>query len=129
MLLADLLIPLTMIILGRCFVKKPPKNPNHIYGYRTPMSMKNRETWDFAHRCAGRFWQKAGWVTLILTLPAALFSFGKDADTVGNWAAALCTLQCLPLVGVVFVTERELRRHFDKTGRRKASDPWEVDHG
>ena len=50
MLVMDLLIPVTMVFIGKRFQKKPPKEINGIYGYRTAMSMKNKETWEYAHR-------------------------------------------------------------------------------
>ena len=40
MLVMDLLIPVTMVFIGKRFQKKPPKEINGIYGYRTAMSMK-----------------------------------------------------------------------------------------
>ena len=48
MLIMNLLIPFTMIGFGRHFMRKAPQKINGIYGYRTTMSMKNRETWEFA---------------------------------------------------------------------------------
>ena len=43
MLIMDLLIPLTMIGFGRYFIKKAPKEINGVFGYRTSMSMKNKD--------------------------------------------------------------------------------------
>ena len=43
MLVMNLLIPLTMIIFGYIYNKKPPQKPKSKFaysGYRTPMSMK-----------------------------------------------------------------------------------------
>jgi len=56
MLAFDLLIPLTMIFFGRRFAAAPPKSINPLFGYRTAMSMKNEDTWAFAHRFCGRLW-------------------------------------------------------------------------
>ena len=48
-----LLIPGIMLYFGWRFLNKPPQNINSIYGYRTSRSMKNQQTWDFAHQvCA-----------------------------------------------------------------------------
>ena len=44
----DLLLPGVMIGFGREFMKNPPKEINPGYGYRTAMSSKNQDTWDFA---------------------------------------------------------------------------------
>lgn len=36
--------PVTMVGFGRLFMAKAPKNINMLFGYRTAMSMKNRDT-------------------------------------------------------------------------------------
>ena len=54
MLVMDLLIPVTMVFIGKRFQKKPPKEINGIYGYRTAMSMKNKETWRSEERRVGK---------------------------------------------------------------------------
>ena len=53
MLIMDLLLPFTMIGFGRYFMKKAPKEINSVFGYRTSMSMKNKDTWEFAHKYCG----------------------------------------------------------------------------
>ena len=52
MLIMDLLIPTVMVLFGRAFLKKAPKEINYVFGYRTSRSMKNRDTWEFAHQVA-----------------------------------------------------------------------------
>ena len=49
----DLLIPLTMAGFGKLFTTKIPPI-NAAFGYRSMMSMKNRDTWEFAHKYCGR---------------------------------------------------------------------------
>ena len=48
MLIMDLLVPVTLIGFGKYFKTKAPKEINAVFGYRTSMSMKNRDTWEFA---------------------------------------------------------------------------------
>ena len=48
MLISNLLIPFTMILWGKYFMKKAPDKISGVFGYRTSMSMKNRNTWEFA---------------------------------------------------------------------------------
>ncbi len=60
MFIMDLLIPIVMILLGRAFLKKAPKEINCVFGYRTSMSMKNKDTWEFAHRYCGKIWVICG---------------------------------------------------------------------
>ena len=58
MLIMDLLLPFTMIGFGRYFMKKAPKEINSVFGYRTSMSMKNKDTWEFAHKYCGKVWYR-----------------------------------------------------------------------
>ena len=54
MLLMDLLLPLMMAGFGKLFMTKSPQNINVAFGYRTTMSMKNKDTWEFAHKYCGK---------------------------------------------------------------------------
>ena len=59
MFVMNLLTPLVMIIFGYIYSKKPPQKPKSKFaysGYRTPMSMKNEETWEYANRFFGKLW-------------------------------------------------------------------------
>lgn len=115
----DLIIPVFMIGLGILFVKRPPVKVNHWYGYRTRMSMKNRDTWDFAHRYAGKIWLITGWIILLVTIPVMLMFLGKDPETVGIAGAIVCIVQSILMAGVIVPTEMALRKKFDKDGNRK----------
>ena len=119
MLLFNLLIPATMVGFGSLFVKKPPKDINAVYGYRTARSMKNHAAWDFAHRCAGRFWLRWGRITLAVSVLWMLVLLGKPTDTVGLWGGILCGVQLIPMLAVIPVTERALKCSFDEFGRRR----------
>ena len=119
MLAADLVLPLAMALLGRRFLTHPPGDMEGSWGYRTARSVKNRETWDFAHRYIGRLWVRLGLVLLPLSLLPLLFVIGKDTDTVGLTGAAVCLTQLIPLLGSILSAERALKRTFDGTGRRR----------
>jgi len=55
-LLFILLLPVTMIYFGLRWLKNPSKSINPVWGYKTTWSMKTQDTWDYAHRYAGRIW-------------------------------------------------------------------------
>jgi len=118
MVVMDLLIPLTMIGFGRYFLKSAPKEVNAIFGYRTTMSMKNRDTWEFAHRYCGKIWYYTGIIMLPLTVLSMLFVFGKNTDTIGWLGAVICFIQMIPLIGTIFPTEKALKKNFDRNGNR-----------
>lgn len=120
MLIMDLLIPFTMIGFGHFFLKKAPKNINALFGYRTTMSMKNKDTWEFAHKYCGKLWYVWGMILLFLTVLPMLWAIGKSEDMIGTIGGILCGIQMIPLIGCIFPTERALKRNFDANGNRRA---------
>ncbi|WP_027633639.1 SdpI family protein [Clostridium hydrogeniformans] len=119
MLISNLLLPLAMIILGKYFMKKPPKEINRISGYRTSMSMKNKDTWNFAHHYCGKLWLSLGWIMLILTIMSMLFVIGKDMKVVSIFGGILCGIQLIFLIGSIIPTERALKNNFDQHGNSR----------
>ena len=88
MLSADLLIPVTMVLFGHIYEKKPPQKPKSKFaysGYRTKMSMINIETWEYAHRFFGKLWFRFGIVLGVTSIIVLLFVIGKDKDTIDLW--------------------------------------------
>lgn len=115
----DLLLPGVMIGFGREFMKNPPKEINPGYGYRTAMSSKNQDTWDFAQRKMGEVWYKWGKILLIPSALPLLLVLGRDLATVGTVGAAICLWQLIPMLGSAAVVEWALKKSFDKHGKRK----------
>lgn len=122
MLIMNLLIPLSMIGFGHLVSKKAPQSINYVFGYRTSMSMKNNDTWVFAHHYCGKLWLRWGKILLPVSILAMCFLIGKDIDTISKVGAIICFLQMIPLIGVIIPTERALRRTFDKNGKTKQKD-------
>lgn len=119
MLVMVLLMPLVMLLTGRAFSKKAPKKINPVYGYRTAMSMKNQDTWQFAHRYFGRLWYRCGLVLTPVTVAVMCLALGKGEGTVSWLGSALCIVQLVVLLAPIAPTERALRRTFDKDGNRR----------
>ena len=122
MLVMNLLIPLTMIIFGYIYNKKPPPKPKSKFaysGYRTPMSMKNEETWEYANRFFGKLWFRLGIAVGVISIIALFFFIGKDKDTVGFVGMIIDYVQLAAMLLPVIPTEISLRRRFDKYGNRK----------
>lgn len=116
MLIMNLLIPVTMIGFGSYFIKKAPKEINSFFGYRTSRSMKNKDTWEFAHHYCGRLWRYMGWIMLSISVIAMLLVIGKDTDLVGDFGGILCSVQTALLIVSIFPTEVALKRTFDEHG-------------
>lgn len=119
MLVMELLFPAMMIGIGKSFQKAAPKDINPIYGYRTAMSMKNRDTWEFAHRHCGRLWFKLGLILLPVNLIPMLLVIWQSEDVVGNVGTVLCIINLVVIIASIFPTEAALKRTFDQDGNRK----------
>ncbi len=120
MLLIDLLIPLTMVLLGRRFLKNPPEKINDFYGYRTAMSMKNAETWRFAHEYCGRLWFRMGLILIPLSVIPLLIVIGQEVNRVAVVGLIVCAVQIIPFLASLIPTETALKKHFDKNGKRRS---------
>ena len=118
MLIMTLLTPSAMLFFGKRFSQTEPEKINFFYGYRTQRSMKNRETWEFAHRCCGRYWLCSGKWTLAVSLLVMVLTLRTDLDTISEVGAVVVFAQMIPLLIALPVTERALKRNFDVYGNR-----------
>ena len=119
MLLTSLLIPVIMLVFGWIFRCRAPKKINVWYGYRSARSMKNEDTWVFAHQHIGRTWLIVGAVLLVISVIPMIAVYGKDVDTVSVVSLVLTVVQLIPLIVSLIPTERALKNTFDENGIRK----------
>ena len=119
MLIIDLLLPFTMIGFGKYFLKTAPKNINIVFGYRTSMSMKNKDTWIFAHKYCGKIWFISGLIMLPLSIVVMMLVIGGAENLVGTVGAGLCGVQFIPIVISIILTEKALNKTFDENGIRR----------
>ena len=119
MFFCNLLVPIIQIVAGKMMWKSSPGKINKVYGYRTKRSMKNIDTWEFAHEHCGRVWWRVGWVTLIVSVLAQLPFMHSSEDVSGVVAGVISTLQVCVLVLSIFPTERALKKTFYDDGTRR----------
>lgn len=101
-----------LVLLAWIFYKKQPKSINSLYGYRTPRSMKNQQTWEAANTYSSVF---------MLRLCYGAFSLpfiGYLAYPQQNLFVTLMVHSGL-LIGVIIFTERHLKSRFDTSGNPK----------
>lgn len=118
MLIMELLIPFTMIGFGKYFSKKAPKNINIIFGYRTAISIKNKDTWVFAHKYIGKIWYTCGLIMMPLSVAVMALVIGKTENIIGTIGAVLVFIQMIPMIISIICTEKALKKTFDKHGSR-----------
>lgn len=117
--IVNLIIPGVMVLGGYMMRKCPPRNISRWVGFRTALSMKNADTWAFAHACCGRVWWKAGWISLVLSMLVQLPFAKAGEETLETLALAMVLVQSFVLLGTVVYVQRELKLTFDECGRRR----------
>lgn len=114
-----LLVPGILIAFGGICKDKAPKDINHIYGYRTSMSMKNRDTWEFANTLWGKLAWKWGLWMLVGSAAALLAVIFAGENVVYIVGSVVCCLQIVIVLATIPIVERALRKEFDKDGNRR----------
>ena len=101
------------------FTKAAPKRINYIFGYRTELSMKNRDTWEFAHKYFGKLWFRLGLLLIPITVIPMLFVNGNSENVVATVGLIVSFVNTVTLIIPIFFTEKALNKAFDKDGNRK----------
>ncbi|EJP6473927.1 SdpI family protein [Clostridium sp. L74] len=110
----SLISAVIFIGFGFLLMKWPPEDINSVYGYRTPFSMKNQDTWDESQRYAGFSMIILGIIQGILGIFLIIQSINIDKESI-----QLLFL----LIGVIvmlIIDEKHLRNLFNKDGTRKS---------
>ena len=118
LLICDLLIPAAMLVFGIRFGKNPPKKINSLFGYRTSRSMRNQQTWAYAHRYLGKFWKLLAPMLVVLAVVPMALVYGKTNDEMSTVGLIVCFVQLALLLCSLPITEQYLKRTFDEHGRR-----------
>lgn len=119
MLSMDLLTPLVMLGFGKMFLSGNPKEINFVFGYRTSMSVKNKDTWQFAHSYCGKLWFRIGLILLPVSIIPLLFVINGNMNTVAIVGGIVCAVQVIVLLCSIIPVEKALKRTFDRNGNRK----------
>lgn len=104
MLVLNLMLGPLMLVLAVLFKRFPAKKINHIYGYRTPRSMKSQEAWD----CANRYSSNAFVIiaALICLVQIVLWSLLPPNDAI-LWITGVLVAG---VIAVIPLTEWHLRK-------------------
>ena len=117
--ICDLLIPIMMLGFGKMMMVSAPNNINYIFGYRTTRSMKNQDTWKFAHEYCGRLWWRIGLIMLIPTALVHIPFYNSNEKVVGTVATIVMVVQLIVLFVSIIPTEIALKKNFNDDGTRK----------
>lgn len=85
----------------------PPKNINHLYGYRTSKSMRNIEVWAFSQKYAFIKMVQAGFILLAVSFTSLFFEIKANQHLIlGISSLLLCT------IFIFYFTEKALKTKF-----------------
>ena len=119
MLISVAFIPLLLIVIGKILEKYPSKEPNIAIGFRTKLSMMNKETWDFAQRLFPKAWISLGRIMLPLSLIILFLLYSEDKDYTGNLVLILILAQVVLMLGSILYVNLKLKKAFNSDGSRK----------
>lgn len=107
--ITDLLLPVMMTVLGYVFLKRPPKNINMFYGYRTSRSMSSMDSWIYAHERCGRLWIKLGpTLFFVILISKSVMPLHEEILSLVHM-----TILIFSLFFTIFIVEKDLKRKFD----------------
>lgn len=118
MTVCNFLMPALMVIIGKIWLKHPPKSINSSYGYCTPMSQKNQATWDFAQAYCRKLWWKIGWIMMPFSIIIMIPVIGNNVNTIAILGTVIVTVEGIIMGSTIFFVERALRKNFDKEGNK-----------
>ena len=117
--ICTLIVPVIVLLVGLLFLKVKIKDVNSVLGYRTSMSMKNQDTWDFANSYFPKVWIILSIGMIIVTLLLWLILNKQSESVVERAATAITLVQTALMVLSIVPCEIALRKNFDKDGNRK----------
>lgn len=112
-------VPLLLIASGKIFAKFPSKEPNIALGFRTKLSMKNKDTWNYAQELFPKVWIKLGSYLLPISIAVMYVMHSDDKDFTGSVAVAIMLVQALAMLVSIYSVNQKLKKAFNSDGTRK----------
>lgn len=85
----------------------PPKKINYLYGYRTNLSMKNQEIWDFSQKYSSLKMLQSGLFLLASSFLGTVFQLEENQQLL--FGIILSVAACVYLL---FTTEKAIKKNF-----------------
>lgn len=119
MLFIAIVLPFIMFMSSFYFIAGGPKNINNIFGYRTGLSMINKDTWIFAHEYCGKLWLKVGIAFILASIVIMLCLIKTDQRVFVAVGFVIFIAEFVTLFFTINKTEKALADNFDIKGNRK----------
>lgn len=108
-----LMVAVVFILCGFILMKWPPKSINCVYGYRTPFSRKNKDTWDESQKHSGLLMMILGVINGIFGAWAIINPISINNEQVQGM------FLLVGAVIIIVIEEIHLKKLFNKDGLRK----------
>ena len=83
------------VIAGVVMLKRPPKEINSLYGYRTPNSMKDQESWNYAQAYSAKEMIRLGIFLTLVSSMGIWYKPGIGVSAILTFALLTCTILLL----------------------------------
>lgn len=112
-MLCVLIIPIVMVVVGVITKAKPPKEINHIYGYRTKLSMSSQAAWDYANTEIGKLFFKWGigmMVVSVIVVIVYMMTLGSAGVLTASISmCVIMIIQIIVMMAPVLIIEKNLK--------------------
>lgn len=119
LVLAVLIGPILMVVLGALYLFKPAPEANYKYGFRTYFGMGSIEAWQFSQRIAGLIFGALGALLLIIMFIVVLTFIKKDLFQIAGTAIVCLIWQAILALAARVAISVLCWKYFDKDGNRK----------
>lgn len=119
LVLAVLIGPILLVVLGALYLFKPAPEANFKYGFRTYFGMGSIEAWQFSQKMAGLIFGGLGALLLIIMFIVVLTFIGKDLFRIAGTAIVCLIIQALLTLAARLTIGFLCWKYFDKDGQRK----------
>ena len=82
--------------------------------------MKNRDTWEFAHKYIGNLWSVLGFTLIVPSAVPMFFLIDKSEELISVFSLVICFVGMAAIIASIIPTEKALKKNFDKDGNRIA---------
>lgn len=108
-----LLTPVAMFLVGLLWRLHPPKYAGSSFAYRTALSSRSQETWDFAHSHISKLWIRLG--LLLSVVSSVLMVMAEENYT--SFVLWIIGGQMVFLCISAFLVDTALKHSFDEQGK------------
>lgn len=119
LVLAVLIGPILLVVLGAFYLFKPAPEANFKYGFRTYFGMGSIEAWQFSQRIAGLIFGGLGALLLIIMFIVVLTFIGKDLFRIAGTAIVCLIIQAVLALAARVTISVLCWKYFDKDGNRR----------